>query len=99
MNTRETLIAGLRKIINERVDSPSISEVRQASRWMVLGIKYGMNDEELSSLETELFSGEKSLAQNIQCINSETVKNLSIHGRTCAIPVDFLESEKTFGSN
>ncbi len=96
---REALIAGLRKIINERMDSQSISEVRQESRWMVLGIKYGMNDEELSNLETELFSGEKSLAQNIQCINGETVKNLSIHGRTCAIPVDFLKKEKTLGLN
>lgn len=96
---KETLIAGLRKIINERMDSQSISEVRQESQWMVLGIKYGMNDEELSNLETELFSGEKSLAQNIQCINGETVKNLSIHGRTCAIPVDFLKKEKTLGSN
>lgn len=96
---RETLIAGLRKIINERMDSQSISEVRQESRWMVLGIKYGMNDEELSGLETELFSGEKSLAQNIQCINGETVKKLSIHGQICAIPVDFLKKEKTLGSN
>ena len=96
---RGTLIAGLRKIINERMDSQSISEVRQESRWMVLGIKYGMNDEELSNLETELFSGEKSLAQNIQCINGETVKKLSIHGQICAIPVDFLKKEKTFGSN
>ncbi|MHA7982478.1 glycosyltransferase family 2 protein [Leuconostoc mesenteroides] len=96
---RETLIAGLRKIINERMDSQSISEVRQESRWMVLGIKYGMNDEELSNLETELFSGEKSLVQNIQCINGETVKNLSIHGQICAIPVDFLKKEKTLGSN
>lgn len=96
---KESLIAGLRKIINERMDSQNISEVRQASRCMVLGIKYGMNDEELLNLETELFIGDKSLAQNIQCINGETVKNLSIHGRTCAIPVDFLESEKTFGSN
>lgn len=60
---RETLVAGLRKIINERMDSQSISEVRQESRWMVLGIKYGLNCEELSNLETELFSGEKSLAQ------------------------------------
>ncbi len=96
---KETLIAGLRKIINERMDSQSISEVRQASRWMVLGIKYGMNDEELLSLETELFSDEKSLAQDTQCINGETVKNLSIHGRTCAIPVDFLKKAKTLGSN
>jgi hypothetical protein len=96
---RETLIAGLRKIINECMDSQSISEVRQESRWMVLGIKYGMNDEELSNLETELFSGEKSLVQNIQCINGETVKNLSIHGQLCAIPVDFLKKEKTLGSN
>lgn len=96
---REKLIAGLRKIINERMDAQSINEVRQASRWMVLGIKYGMNDEELSNLETELFSGEKSLVQNIQSINGETVKNLSIHGRTCAIPVDFLKKEKTLGSN
>lgn len=96
---RGTLIAGLRKIINERMDSQSISEVRQESRWMVLGIKYGMNDEELSNLETELFSGEKSLAQNIQCINGETVKKMSIHGQICAIPVDFLKKEKTFGSN
>ncbi|WP_430495689.1 glycosyltransferase family 2 protein [Leuconostoc mesenteroides] len=96
---KETLIAGLRKIINERMDSQSISEVRQESRWMVLGIKYGMNDEELSNLETELFSGEKSLAQNIQCINGETVKNLSIHGQLCAIPVDFLKKEKTLGLN
>ncbi|MGC2921150.1 glycosyltransferase family 2 protein [Leuconostoc mesenteroides] len=96
---RGTLIAGLRKIINERMDSQSISEVRQESRWMVLGIKYGMNDEELSNLETEFFSGEKSLAQNIQCINGETVKKLSIHGQICAIPVDFLKKEKTFGSN
>lgn len=96
---KETLIAGLRKIINERMDSQSISEVRQASRWMVLGIKYGLNNEELASLETELFSDEKSLAQDTQCINGETVKNLSIHGRTCAIPVDFLKKEKTFGSN
>ncbi|MDV7703854.1 glycosyltransferase family 2 protein [Leuconostoc suionicum] len=96
---KETLIAGLRKIINERMDSQSISEVRQASRWMVLGIKFGMNDEELASLETELFSGEESLAQDTQCINGETVKNLSIHGRTCAIPVDFLKKEKTLGSN
>lgn len=96
---RETLIAGLRKIINERMDSQSISEVRQESRWMVLGIKYGMNDEELSNLETELFSGEKSLAQNIQFINGETVKKLSIHGQICAIPVDFLKKEKTLGSN
>ncbi|SPE67633.1 glycosyltransferase family 2 protein [Leuconostoc mesenteroides] len=96
---RETLIAGLRKIINERMDSQSISEVRQESRWMVLGIKYGMNDEELSNLETELFSGEKSLVQNIQCINGETVKKLSIHGQLCAIPVDFLKKEKTLGSN
>ena len=95
---RETLIAGLRKIINERMDSQSISEVRQESRWMVLGIKYGMNDEELSNLETELFSDEKSLAQNIQCINGETVKNLSIHGRTCAIPVDFLKNETSLGT-
>lgn len=95
---RETLIAGLRKIINERMDSQSISEVRQESRWMVLGIKYGMNDEELSNLETELFSGEKSLVQNIQCINGETVKNLSIHGRTCAIPVDFLKKETSLGT-
>lgn len=95
---KETLIAGLRKIINERMDSQSIGEVRQASRWMVLGIKYGMNDEELSNLETELFSGEKSLAQNIQCINGETVKNLSIHGRTCAIPVDFLKKETSLGT-
>ncbi|KAA8348540.1 glycosyltransferase family 2 protein [Leuconostoc mesenteroides] len=96
---REKLIAGLRKIINERMDAQSINEVRQASRWMVLGIKYGMNDEELSNLETELFSGEKSLAQNIQCINGETVKNLSIHGQLCAIPVDFLKKEKILGSN
>lgn len=96
---RETLIAGLRKIINERMDSQSISEVRQESRWMVLVIKYGMSYEELSNLETELFSGEKSLAQNIQCINGETVKKLSIHGRICAIPVDFLKKEKTLGSN
>lgn len=96
---KETLIAGLRKIINERMDAQSISEVRQASRWMVLGIKYGMNDEELASLETELFSDEKSLAQDTQCINGETVKNLSIHGRTCAIPVDFLKKAKTLGSN
>ncbi|ASR69477.1 glycosyltransferase family 2 protein [Leuconostoc mesenteroides] len=96
---KETLIAGLRKIINERMDSQSISEVRQESRWMVLGIKYGMNDEELSNLETELFSGEKSLAQNIQCINGETVKKLSIHGQICAIPVDFLKKEKILGSN
>jgi len=96
---KETLIAGLRKIINERMDSQSISEVRQESRWMVLGIKYGMNDEELSNLETELFSGEKSLVQNIQCINGETVKKLSIHGQLCAIPVDFLKKEKTLGSN
>ncbi|WP_273709297.1 glycosyltransferase family 2 protein [Leuconostoc mesenteroides] len=96
---KETLIAGLRKIINERMDSQSISEVRQESRWMVLGIKYGMSYEELSNLETELFSGEKSLAQNIQSINGETVKKLSIHGRTCAIPVDFLKKEKTLGSN
>ena len=96
---KETLIAGLRKIINERMDSQSISEVRQASRWMVLGIKFGMNDEELASLETELFSGEESLAQDTQCINGETVKKLSIHGRTCAIPVDFLKKEKTLGSN
>ena len=96
---RETLIAGLRKIINERMDSHSISEVRQASRWMLLGIKYGMNDEELSNLETELFSGEESLVQNIQCINGETVKNLSVHGQICAIPVDFLKKEKTLGSN
>ncbi|MEL1261953.1 glycosyltransferase family 2 protein [Leuconostoc mesenteroides] len=95
---RETLIAGLRKIINERMDSQSISEVRQESRWMVLGIMYGMNDEELSNLETELFSDEKSLAQNIQCINGETVKNLSIHGRTCAIPVDFLKNETSLGT-
>lgn len=96
---KETLIAGLKKIINERMDSQSISEVRQESRWMVLGIKYGMSYEELSNLETELFSGEKSLAQDTQCINGETVKNLSIHGRTCAIPVDFLKKEKTLGSN
>ena len=96
---RETLISGLRKIINERMDSQSISEVRQESRWMVLGIKYGMNDEELSGLETELFSGEKSLAQNIQCINGETVKKMSIHGQLCAIPVDFLKKKKTLGSN
>lgn len=96
---RETLIAGLRKIINERMDSHSISEVRQASRWMLLGIKYGMNDEELSNLETELISGEESLVQNIQCINGETVKNLSVHGQICAIPVDFLKKEKTLGSN
>lgn len=96
---REALIAGLRKIINERMDPQSINEVRQESRWMVLGIKYGMNDEELSNLETELFSGEKSLAQNIQCINGETVKKLSIHGQLCAIPVDFLKKEKTLGSN
>ncbi|MCT8391724.1 glycosyltransferase family 2 protein [Leuconostoc mesenteroides] len=96
---REALIAGLRKIINERMDPQSINEVRQESRWMVLGIKYGMNDEELSNLETELFSGEKSLAQNIQSINGETVKNLSIHGQLCAIPVDFLKKEKTLGSN
>ncbi|MGL5888229.1 MAG: glycosyltransferase family 2 protein, partial [Leuconostoc suionicum] len=95
---REKLIAGLRKIINERMDAQSINEVRQASRWMVLGIKYGMNDEELSNLETELFSGEKSLAQNIQSINGETVKNLSIHGRTCAIPVDFLKKETSLGT-
>ena len=95
---RETLIAGLRKIINERMDSQSISEVRQESRWVVLGIMYGMNDEELSNLETELFSDEKSLAQNIQCINGETVKNLSIHGRTCAIPVDFLKNETSLGT-
>ncbi|KMY78949.1 glycosyltransferase family 2 protein [Leuconostoc mesenteroides] len=95
---RATLIAGLRKIINERMDSQSISEVRQESRWMVLGIKYGMNDEELSNLETELFSGEKSLAQNIQCNNGETVKKLSIHGRTCAIPVDFLKNETSLGT-
>ncbi len=60
---KETLIAGLRNIINERMNSQSISEVRQESRWMVLGIKYGMNDDELSNLETELFSGEQSLAQ------------------------------------
>ena len=96
---RETLISGLRRIINERMDSQSISEVRQESRWMVLGIKYGMNDEELSGLETELFSGEKSLAQNIQCINGETVKKMSIHGQLCAIPVDFLKKKKTLGSN
>ena len=96
---KETLIAGLRKIINERMDLQSISEVRQASRWMVLGIKNGMNDEELASLETELFSDEKSLAQDTQRINGETVKNLSIHGRTCAIPVDFLKKERTLGSN
>ncbi|WP_317286486.1 glycosyltransferase family 2 protein [Leuconostoc mesenteroides] len=96
---REALIAGLRKIINERMDPQSINEVRQESRWMVLGIKYGMNDEELSNLETELFSGKKSLAQNIQCINGETVKKLSIHGQLCAIPVDFLKKEKTLGSN
>ncbi|WP_237048890.1 hypothetical protein [Leuconostoc mesenteroides] len=96
---REALIAGLRKIINDRMDPQSINEVRQESRWMVLGIKYGMNDEELSNLETELFSGEKSLAQNIQSINGETVKNLSIHGQLCAIPVDFLKKEKTLGSN
>ena len=96
---KETLIAGLRKIINERMDPQSISEVRQASRWMVLGIKNGMNDEELASLETELFSDEKSLAQDTQRINGETVKNLSIHGRTCAIPVDFLKKERTLGSN
>lgn len=95
---REALIAGLRKIINERMDPQSINEVRQESRWMVLGIKYGMNDEELSNLETELFSGEKSLAQNIQCINGETVKKLSIHGRTCAIPVDFLKKETSLGT-
>ena len=95
---KETLIAGLRKIINERMDSQSISEVHQESRWMVLGIKYGMSYEELSNLETELFSGEKSLAKDIQCINGETVKNLSIHGRPCAIPVDFLKKEKTLGS-
>ncbi|WP_349515871.1 glycosyltransferase family 2 protein [Leuconostoc suionicum] len=95
---KETLIAGLRKIINERMDSQSIGEVRQASRWMVLGIKYGMNDEELASLETELFSDEKSLAQDTQCINGETVKNLSIHGRTCAIPVDFLKKETSLGT-
>lgn len=99
MNKRETLIAGLRKIINERIDSQSISEVRQASRWMVLGIKYGMNDEELLNLETKLFSGERPLAQDTQCINGETVKDLSIHGRTCAIPVGFLKKEKTLGSN
>lgn len=79
------------------MDAQSINEVRQASRWMFLGTKYGINDEELSSLETELFSGEKSLAQNIQSIHGETVKNLSIHGRTCAIPVDFLKKEKTLG--
>ena len=91
---KETLIAGLRKIINECMDSQRISEVRQASRRMVLGIKYGMNDEELLSLETELFSGEKPLAQDTQYINGETVKNLSIHGRTYAIPVDFLKKEK-----
>mgnify|MGYP003365642319 FL=1 len=60
---KETLIAGLRNIINERMDSQSISEVRQESRWMVLGIKYGMNDDELSNIDTELFSGEQSLAQ------------------------------------
>ena len=95
---REALIAGLRKIINERMDPQSINEVRQESRWMVLGIKYGMNDEELSNLETELFSGEKSLAQNIQCSNGETVKKLSIHGRTCAIPVDFLKKETSLGT-
>lgn len=95
---RETLITGLRKIINERMDPQSISEVRQESRWMVLGIKYGMSYEKLLSLETELFSGKQSLAQNTQCINGETVKNLSIHGRLYAIPVGFLTKETTPGS-
>ncbi len=95
---RRLLIAGLRKIINERMDSQSISEVRQASRWMVLGIKYGMNDEELSNLETELFSDEKSLVQNIQSVNGVTVKKLSINGRTCAIPVCFLKNETSLGT-
>lgn len=52
---REMLVAGLRKIINERIDSKSISEVPQESRWMVLGIKYSMSYEELLSLEAELF--------------------------------------------
>ena len=33
---KETLIAGLRKIINERMDSQSISDARQESRSMVL---------------------------------------------------------------
>ncbi|WP_224172421.1 hypothetical protein [Leuconostoc gelidum] len=57
MNKRETLISGLRDIINERMSSQSISEVDQESRWTVLEIKHGMNYEELSLIEAELSSG------------------------------------------
>ncbi|WP_260362733.1 hypothetical protein [Leuconostoc falkenbergense] len=42
---KKTLIAGLRKIISERMDLQSISEVRQESRWMVLKIKHGLSCE------------------------------------------------------
>lgn len=78
---KETLIVGLIKMINERMDSQGISKVHQVLRCMVLGIKYGMNDTESSGSVTELFSGEKSLANDTQCINGETVKK-SVNLRT-----------------
>lgn len=67
---REALIAGLRKMISECGGHKVLT-------------KFAKNhDEELSNLETELFAGEKSLVQDTHCINDETVKKFSFHGRT-----------------
>lgn len=96
---QEKLISGLRDIINTRMDSQSIEEVRQESQWIVLGIKYGLNYEELLHFKTELFSTNFLLRENIKFVNSKTVREMTIKGRLSLIPVDFLKKEAVLKMN
>lgn len=90
---QEKLISGLRDIINTRMDSQSIEEVRQESQWIVLGIKYRLNYEELLHFKTELFSTNFLLRENIKFVNDKVVREMIIKGRLSLIPVDFLKNK------
>ncbi|MBZ5986787.1 glycosyltransferase family 2 protein [Leuconostoc gelidum] len=96
---REKLISGLREIINKRMDSQSIEDVRQESQWMVLAIKYRLNYEELLHFKTELFSTDFLVKENIKFINGKTVRDMIIKGHLCSVPVDFLKKESVLGTN
>ncbi|MFT9469970.1 glycosyltransferase family 2 protein [Leuconostoc pseudomesenteroides] len=90
---KETLVNGLRNIINESMDDKSIWDVRQPCQWMVLGIKYGMSYSELLDFKGELYS--TNFLNDIEIYGGKTIRNMIIKGNLCAIPVDFLNHEST----
>lgn len=88
---RDILIAGLREIINKRMTYPSLWDVPQASQWLVLGIKEGMNYDELLNLKTELFLPSRLLVEHTYFLNGKHVRDMNIKGQFYPVPIDFLE--------